>query len=475
MKRNFKKIIFSTILACGFLFSMTSCNNATKYRDGDICGEATPEGTNAYSQIRRFYVEQFVYEYNAPLVAEGAKYAEFSENYSDKFVLNEDSTALVEVEAGADEYTNANYIFVYYQGDTLKLVENYATATFATNSEKYLELVGECANHSKFGYVAKVKNLDLDNDTGASGSEITSVASRMTSHSKACLVFQEGFVDPATGVSIPKTTWKDAWDVGLLYGLFVFPLAWLVNVFVDLFGGSGWAQIGAILVVTVVLKLLILLVTFKSQKSTQKMQDIQPELLKIQAKYGQNPSPEEKQKMSMEMMSIYQKYGVKPLAPFLSMFITFPVFIAMYRAVMFLGVLRTGDIGGVVLGNVLSSYIIGENGFNFVALIIFILMAGSQIVSMKLPQIMNKKRMTKAAQSQQKQSNMMTNVMMVMILVMGFMMPVTMSVYWIASAVVSVLQSIIMHKLNDAGKNGKFKVKKADREPITIPQGYKNK
>ena len=157
------------------------------------------------------------------------------------------------------------------------------------------------------------------------------------------------------------------------------------------------------------------------------------------------------------------------------MFITFPVFIAMYRAVMFLGVLRTGDIGGVVLGNVLSSYIIGENGFNFVALIIFILMAGSQIVSMKLPQIMNKKRMTKAAQSQQKQSNMMTNVMMVMILVMGFMMPVTMSVYWIASAVVSVLQSIIMHKLNDAGKNGKFKVKKADREPITIPQGYKNK
>ena len=63
MKKGFKKFIFSTLLACGFLFTVTSCGNETKYRDGDICGEATVEGTNAYSQIRRFYVEQFVYEY----------------------------------------------------------------------------------------------------------------------------------------------------------------------------------------------------------------------------------------------------------------------------------------------------------------------------------------------------------------------------------------------------------------------------
>ena len=473
MKKNFKKFIFSSLLACGFLFSVTSCNNETKYRDGEICGEATAEGTNAYSEIRRFYVEQFVYEYNLTLVnGESALYPELKDDYSKKLALNETSTALVEVEVGTDAYTQAHYAFYYYNADTKGLVEAYAATT--ANSENYIKLMSDCATHEKYGYYPKAANMELDNDKGATGLEVTSVANRMSSHSKACLVFTDNFVDPVTGVAIGKTTWKQAWDVGLLYGLFVYPLSWLINLFVVWFGSTGWAQIGAILVVTVVLKLLILLCTFKSQTSTQKMQDIQPELLKIQAKYGQSPSPEDRQRMSMEMMNIYQKYGVKPFAPFLSMFITFPVFIAMYRAVMFLGILRTGDIGGVTLGDNLNTYIIGENAFNFVALIIFILMAASQVMSMKLPQIMNKKRMTDAAKQAQKQTSMMTNIMMIMILVMGFMMPVTMSVYWIASAVVGMIQSVIMHRLNNGNKKGgKFKMKKAESAPTKIPQGYK--
>ena len=203
------------------------------------------------------------------------------------------------------------------------------------------------------------------------------------------------------------------------------------------------------------------------------MQDIQPEILKIQSKYGPAPSPEDKQRMSMELMGVYQKYGVKPFAPFVSLLITFPVFIAMYRAVMYLGVLRTGNIGGVVLGDILSTYIIGENAFNFVAFIIFIIMAASQIVSMKLPQIMNRSRMSREARQQQKQTNMMSNIMMIMILVMGFMMPVTMSIYWIASALVGVIQSVVMHHINNGNKNGKYKVKKVERETAKIPQGYK--
>ena len=101
-------------------------------------------------------------------------------------------------------------------------------------------------------------------------------------------------------------------------------------------------------------------------------------------------------------------------------------------------------------------------------------MAGSQILSMKLPQIMNKKRMTDAAKQAAKQTSMMTNMMMIMILVMGFMMPVTMSVYWIASALVGVIQSVIMHHFNNGNKKGgKFKMKKAETAPTKIPQGYR--
>ena len=100
-------------------------------------------------------------------------------------------------------------------------------------------------------------------------------------------------------------------------------------------------------------------------------------------------------------------------------------------------------------------------------------MAASQIVSMKLPQIMNRSRMSREAKQQQKQTNMMSNIMMIMILVMGFMMPVTMSIYWIASALVGVIQSVVMHHINNGNKNGKYKVKKVERETAKIPQGYK--
>ena len=91
MKKNFKKVIFSSLLAFAFLFTVTSCKNETKYRDGEICGEATPEGTNAYSQIRRFYVEQFVYEYNLTLVdGENALYPPHSNTHTSLESLAED-------------------------------------------------------------------------------------------------------------------------------------------------------------------------------------------------------------------------------------------------------------------------------------------------------------------------------------------------------------------------------------------------
>ena len=491
--KNKLKLIVASVIACFFLTTVTSCNNQTKYLDGDVCGEATPEGTNTFSNIRRFYCEQFVFESNKSLIAEGEEYAAYADIYDDKFIYDEADQELELIAPESPEYTKAHYIFVYYGVEAEVAAVNTYINNNVTNPNKYLDLVQLCAKGHingdesttgiKYGYFPKVNNTSYDNDTFTydetkDGQKktvtVNSVATRMTAHQKACLVFTDNFVDPETGVVINKTAWSDAWDVGLLYGLFVYPLGWLINNFVVLLGSTGWAQIGAILIVTIILKLLILLLTFKSQSSTQKMQDIQPEILKIQSKYGPTPSPEDKQRMSMELMNVYQKYGVKPFAPFASLLITFPVFIAMYRAVMFLGILRTGDIAGVILGNNLNTYIIGENAFNFVALIIFILMAGSQIASMKLPQIMNKKRMTEQAKQAQKQSNMMTNVMMIMILVMGFMMPVTMSVYWIASAVVGMVQSIIMHKLNNSNsKGGKFKMKKAEVAPTKIPQGYK--
>lgn len=493
-------ILFVGILL--FTSIVTSCGGCNVgYLNGDTCGKAEVGGTNPFSKMREYYCEEFIHEYytkkiseennsvfnkyNSYITHEDESTKETVEGVFDyKYSLVDNNLVLVKnTEETAKEYLQAHFMFVYYTSANKEMVDAYIDTNIQEPSV-YKELVNICANglnsetFKTYGYFAKINDTNRDEDTKDSTASddnvnITTVRNRLSSHSKACYVFSDDFVDPQTGVSIPKSTWGSAWkDNGILHGLLVFPMSWLINVFVTLFGGTGWAQVFAIIVVTCLLKLLILLLTFKSQSSTQKMQDIQPEILKIQAKYGQNPSAADKQKMSMELMSVYQKYGVKPFAPFLSLLVTFPVFIAMYRAVMNLGVLRTGNIGGVVLGNGLSTYIIGGN-FKVAALIIFIIMAASQILSMKLPQMLNKKRMSEEAKKQQKQTSMMTNVFMIMILVMGFTMPVVMSIYWIASAAVGMLQSYLMHKLNNGNKGGKYKVKKEETK-YTIPQGYKN-
>lgn len=485
MKKGIFKII--TMIFAGLIFTsaLSSCGNKEKYLDGGICGKATAEGTNAFSEIRRYYVEQFVYEANAGYVAEGGEYAEYKELYDSKFALNESSELnVVEYSAEtATEYLQAHHLFYYYDLDNetlLNSVKSYlaANAADSTKAEAMVKKVayGTEAN-SMNSYFIKRNNTSLDANTATVGSAtIQAVSTRMTSHSKACIVFDNSINDPNTGVTLPVTTWKYAWDnAGFFFCIFVYPIAWVCNVFVKLFNGanSGWGQIAAIFVVTILLKLLVLAITFKSQASTQKMQDAQPEIAAIQAKYGGQPqTAQDKQRMSQEMMAVYQKYNIKPLAPFLSLLITFPLFIAMYRAISFLAVLRTGSIGGVILGNNINTYIIGN--FHVVALLIFLLMAATQIVSMKLPQIMNRKRLTEEARKSQGQANMMSNVMMIMILVMGFFMPVLMDIYWIASAIVSTVQALIMHKLNNkSGKKGQFKLKKAERERATIPQGYR--
>ena len=199
------------------------------------------------------------------------EYASYADVYKEKFIYDEETSQISKVEVGADNYNQAHYIFTYYKRNTAgnlttsaEAVETYVN-TYVTEPAKYIELIQFCAygqsvdgddnTGTKYSYFTKVNNTNYDKDTI---NNIQSVDRRMTSHSKACLVFEDNFIDPTTGVAIGRTTWKDAFNVGLLYGLFVYPMAWLVNTFVVLFGSTGWAQVGAILLATLIIKLLIL-------------------------------------------------------------------------------------------------------------------------------------------------------------------------------------------------------------------------
>lgn len=79
---------------------------------------------------------------------------------------------------------------------------------------------------------------------------------------------------------------------------------------------------------TVIVKLALLPLTIKQLKSTQKMQEIQPELQKIQQRYKND-----KEKLSQEMSKFYQEKGVNPLGGCLPLLFQFPILIALFYVI----------------------------------------------------------------------------------------------------------------------------------------------
>ena len=98
-------------------------------------------------------------------------------------------------------------------------------------------------------------------------------------------------------------------------------LKWCLNLFYGLVGNYGIA----IILVTILVRAIMFPLTFKGSQSTARMQDLQPKIQELQAKYKNNP-----QKLNQEMAEFYKREGYNPLSGCLPMLIQFPIFIAMY-------------------------------------------------------------------------------------------------------------------------------------------------
>lgn len=452
-----------------FLFIGTGCSS-NPY-DGQFCGNAKDPNTE-FGKIRYTYIIDYLadeHEIQDQFIMQNGDLVKVDENGQYLFVLyanyygkDTDEIQTIDYQNAVGRYFASNYQVTFNGLEADPIYTGTDETAVSSATEALADTQSIAAD-----FIHRIDTPSTDK-SGGQNNPLT-VYYRLQSHSKACFVVGDDIQDSDTGVTLTHKTWGDAFKVSFFTGLIVYPMAWLLNTFVNWFGGTGVAQVFAILLVTLIIKVLVMLVTFKGTMSTHRMQEIQPEIAKIQAKYGNNKSPEVRQRMGMEMMNVYKKYNIKPFAPFLSLIITFPIFIGMYRAVITTAVLRTGSFLGIVLGTTISSNIFGT--FRVGALIIFLFMAASQILSMKMPNLLNRKRMTYEAKKAQKQTSMMTNIFMIMILVMGFMMPATMSIYWIASALVQVLQNVIMHHINNAAKGkGRYKLKKVEKT-YTIPKG----
>jgi YidC/Oxa1 family membrane protein insertase len=87
--------------------------------------------------------------------------------------------------------------------------------------------------------------------------------------------------------------------------------------------GVGWGL--SIILMTVVIRAALVPLTLKQMHSMQRLQALQPEIKKLQAKYK-----DDKQRMNQEMMRFYQENKVNPFASCLPMVLQLPVFISLF-------------------------------------------------------------------------------------------------------------------------------------------------
>ena len=286
--------------------------------------------------------------------------------------------------------------------------------------------------------------------------------------------YRDPLVDQRTGkgpVTIEPKTWASAWNVGgsftFFEGLLVYPIAWLTETFVSGFktfiSVPGLAQLLAIFAITFIVRSLMLLVTIKQTAGNAKMQALQPEITKIQNKYpNANTNNYEKQQMAQEMNKLYKKNKINPLSSLLVMVVQFPVFICVWGALQGCASLSSDAFLNLHLSDSINNVLFNGanwgNGSAITALFLFLFMAGAQVVSMLLPQWIQKQKRKKVASlgknpaqnEQQSRMKMFTYIMMAMIIFMGFTLPSAMGVYWFVGALFSIAQTLIIEKINSS-------------------------
>ena len=112
------------------------------------------------------------------------------------------------------------------------------------------------------------------------------------------------------------------------YGMFSViarPLLLVLNFFYKHVGNYGLA----IILLTIVIKIILWPLSHKSYKSMEQMKKLQPMIQKLKEKYG-----DDKEAMNRETMQLYRAYKVNPASGCLPILVQIPVFIGLYQGLM---------------------------------------------------------------------------------------------------------------------------------------------
>ena len=233
------------------------------------------------------------------------------------------------------------------------------------------------------------------------------------------------FVGPKKQSLLWDLGMKDVMEFGMWRWL-CYPLVWVLNLF------NGWIpNFGvAIILLTILVRLLFWPLTRKSTEGMKKMQEIQPLMKEIQAKYKDNP-----QRLQQETWQLYREKKVNPMSSCLPMLIQIPVFIALFNVLRSAVELRYAPFLWIADLSEPEGLFASWFPFGGLNLLPILMAVSTALQSYFTPSTGDKK-----------QQQMMMVMMPAMMLVMFYSFPSALSLYWFLSNIFSIVQMWLIRR-----------------------------
>lgn len=187
----------------------------------------------------------------------------------------------------------------------------------------------------------------------------------------------------------------------------------------------------AIILFTVIVRLLLSPLTSKSTRSSVRMSAMQPKMQAIQEKYADDP-----ERMQEELRKLQADEGFNPLGGCLPLLIQFPIFMALYQGLM-RSIPQSATFFGLLQLNISPAASLGDPGLPMaLAYISFDILFGLLTF---VPMVINQQPGMDAAQ--RRQSMMMGGFMAIFMLFIGWNLGIGVLLYYIVSSLWGVVQN----------------------------------
>jgi len=223
----------------------------------------------------------------------------------------------------------------------------------------------------------------------------------------------------------------------------------------------------AIIIITVIFRVIVAPIMHKQIKSSFQMQKVQPLIKEVQTKFSNDPV-----RMNEEMQKLYAETKFNPLAGCLPMLLQMPIFLAMFQTLRELGGRQTGasyTFFGLVPDLTLTPSEMFSHGIVafFPYLVLMLVFALATFLPMILQNIHNDS-------AQRNQMLIMGGIMTLMMLWISWGSPAGVLLFWGTSSIIGILQNQITMRMMKKAEAAK-EAETIDVKPVKVNVERKQK